>query len=140
MNGIIACLVASKPTGIFSVIKIYVEKSDGSPSFPRWEKLYGQLFDKCVLAGECQYGDGGHWSNGGGQLAVVGDIAGFAVPFAPQSPVFLPDYLEPLTIAKLSDVPPDFLDSVTFQTIIRGKGKLVLTQETLEWAMWRIVA
>ncbi len=140
MNAIIACLLTSKTTGSYSVIKIYLEKSDASPPFPRWKKLYGNLFDKCVAAGKVQYGKGGRWSNGGGKMAIVGEIAGFAVPFSPQSPVILPDYLEPLTVGQLSAVPSDFLDSITFQKIIRGEGKFVLTQEKLDWAMWRIVA
>lgn len=139
MNGIIACLLTSKTTGSFSVVKIFLDKSDASLSFPRWEKLYGNLFDKCVAAGKVSYGTGGRWSNGGGKLAIVGEIAGFAVPYAPPSPVIMPDNLEPLTVAQLSEVPNDFLDSLTFQKIIRGEGKFILTQEKLDWAMWRIV-
>ncbi len=136
MNGYAACSVTSETTGIFCIITIYYEKSDASTARPRWKRIYGSLFEKCALPGGFQYGNGGHWTNGGEKLAIVGAVPGFALPYMPVGPIILPDYQEPLTVAELSGVPADFLESLTPEKTIGGDGKLILTQEKLVWSMW----
>ena len=136
MNGYAACSITSETTGIFCVITIYFEKSDGAAPQRRWKRIFGSLFEKCALPGGIQYGNCGHWTNGGEKLALVGAVPGFAMPYVPVSPVFTPDYREPLTVAELFAVPADFLDSMTPEKTIGGEGKLILTQEKLAWSMW----
>jgi hypothetical protein len=135
MNGIVTCSITSEDTGIFAFLTIYLAKSDGAAPRPLWKKLFGHLLDKCELSGVA-YHNAGHWTNGGNKLAIVGEIPGFAVPYAPVGPVILPDYREPLTIAELFDVPADFLDSVKPPNVVNGEGKLILTGENLLWSMW----
>jgi hypothetical protein len=137
MNGIVASTITSENTGIFCVVMIYFEKPDGAPPRPRWRRLFGTLFEKCVIAGDVRYGNVGHWTNGGGKLAVVGEVPGFAMPAMPALPVILPDFVETLTIAELYDVPADFLESVTAENPLSGGGRLLATQEQLKWTMWR---
>jgi len=137
MSGVVACTIKSRSTDIFCVVMICLKNRDGAPPSNWWKRIYGHLFDDCVIGGDCRYGDAGHWTNGSGKLALVGEVPGFAVPYSPVPPIIQPDYVEPLTVAELFEVPADFPDSVTPQNTITGEGKLILTQETLEWSIWK---